>query len=457
MIKFFMSLCKFNFGEFEESEFRKFARMGSILSVILGIYYMMRPLKDSLFAQLVGAEFQPYAKFISVIFIGVAVAVYTKLLDFFPKHKLLCTLPPVFYGTLTLAYAVFVWVYQSRMIQKSILTTVLGYLFYCIVESFGSIVVALFWSFSTDITKSESAKTGFPFVYMIGQLGTVVTPLLFINLPISLGVKSDAISIAIVGIFTFLIAPLVNHLYKKTPDDLMKSQSPSKEIEPSEKKKKTGFIEGLKLLFSHKYLIAILAVNFFFEFITMIFDFNFKVEAAKVYQGGELTQYLSTYNSVLGTVALIFLLLGVNKITKKLGLKISLTCIPVFFGIALTIFLSLTLLGTLNSYSLNFLFWMMVSCKAIHYSLNGPSLKQLYIPTSADVRSKTQAWIETFGARISKQGGSTLNLINQIIGMASYRILSSFIGYIFVIAWFFVALYLGTTHKKATEINTNIC
>ena len=129
MIKFFMSLCKFNFGEFEESEFRKFARMGSILSVILGIYYMMRPLKDSLFAQPVGAEFQPYAKFISVIFIGVAVAVYTKLLDFFPKHKLLCTLPPVFYGTLTLAYAVFVWVYQSRMIQKSILTTVLGYLF----------------------------------------------------------------------------------------------------------------------------------------------------------------------------------------------------------------------------------------------------------------------------------------------------------------------------------------
>ncbi len=77
MVKFLMSLCKFNFGEFEEKEFRKFLRMGSILTVILGIYYMMRPLKDSLFAQLVGAEYQPYAKFISVLFIGVVVAVYT--------------------------------------------------------------------------------------------------------------------------------------------------------------------------------------------------------------------------------------------------------------------------------------------------------------------------------------------------------------------------------------------
>lgn len=457
MIKFLMSLCKFNFGEFEEAEFRKCLRMGSILTVILGIYYMMRPLKDSLFAQLVGAEFQPYAKFISVIFIGVAVAVYTKLLDFFPKHKLLRTLPPMFYGTLMISYAVFVWVYQSGMIQKSVITTVLGYLLYCIVESFGSIVVALFWSFSTDITKSESAKTAFPLVYMIGQLGTVFTPILFINIPIGLGVGSDAVSMALVGLFTFLIAPLVNHLYKRTPDDLMKSQSPPKVVEPSEKKKKTGFIEGLKLLFSHKYLIGILAVNFFFEFITIVFDFNFKNEASKVYSGAKLTQYYSTYNSVLGTVALIFLLLGVNKITKKLGLKISLACIPVFFGVAITIFLSLTLFGTLNSYSLNFLFWLMVSCKAIHYSLNGPSLKQLYIPTSADVRSKTQAWIETFGARISKQGGSTLNLLNRVIGMASYRILSSGIGYIFVVAWFFVAVYLGTTHKKAIKTGTNVC
>ncbi|MDO4200418.1 MAG: Npt1/Npt2 family nucleotide transporter [Clostridia bacterium] len=458
MVKFLMSLCKFNFGEFEEKEFRKFLRMGSILTVILGIYYMMRPLKDSLFAQLVGAEYQPYAKFLSVLFIGVVVAVYTKLLDYFPKHKLLCVLPPLFYGTITLSYAAFIWAYQGGIIKESLLTVIMGYLFYCVVESFGSIVVALFWSFSTDITKSEAAKTGFPLVYMIGQLGTVFTPILFINLPMSLGFGSDAISMALVGIFTFLIAPLVNHLYNKTPSDLMESQSPSKvAVEPSEKKKKTGFIEGLRLLFSHKYLIGILAVNFFFEFIAIVFDFNFKSEASKVYSGAKLTEYYSTYNAVLGAVALAFLLLGVSRITKKLGLKKSLACIPVFFGIAITGFLSLTLFGTLNSYSLDFLFWLMVSSKAIHYSINGPSLKQLYIPTSADVRSKTQAWIETFGARFSKQSGSTLNLLNRVIGMASYRLLSSCIGYVFVAAWFFVALYLGKTHKNATESGTNVC
>ncbi len=78
-----MSLCKSNFGEFKE--FRKFLRIGSILTIILGVYYMMRLINDSLFSQLVGSEFQLYAKFISVVFIGVAVAIYTKLLDFFPS------------------------------------------------------------------------------------------------------------------------------------------------------------------------------------------------------------------------------------------------------------------------------------------------------------------------------------------------------------------------------------
>ena len=51
----------------------------------------------------------------------------------------------------------------------------------------------------------------------------------------------------------------------------------------------------------------------------------------------------------------------------------------------------------------------MVGSKAVNYALNGPALKQLYIPTTPDVRFKAQAWIETFGSRSSKQDGSVFN------------------------------------------------
>ena len=59
------------------------------------------------------------------------------------------------------------------------------------------------------------------------------------------------------------------------------------------------------------------------------------------------------------------------------------------------------------------LFWLMVASKAINYALNSPSMKQLYIPTSKDVRYKSQAWIESFGSRGSKAVGSGINDLHK--------------------------------------------
>ena len=75
---------------------------------ILGTYWIMKPLKDSIFTQLVGADAIPYAKTVSVVFIVVLVAAYTKILDFVPKSKLLATLPALFYGTIMVLFSFFV-------------------------------------------------------------------------------------------------------------------------------------------------------------------------------------------------------------------------------------------------------------------------------------------------------------------------------------------------------------
>ena len=185
MVKFLMRICKLNFGEFEENEFKKFMRMGLIMSMIIGIYWTMRPLKDSIFRELVGDANQiAIAKMISVLLMIPFIAAYTKLLDFISKPKLLSIAPPLFYGTIVFLFSWYVLAFQSGLIGVSWLSIGLGYLWYFIVESFGSMIVALFWSFSTDITKAESAKKGFPLVYTFGQLGQVILPLLFITLPL---------------------------------------------------------------------------------------------------------------------------------------------------------------------------------------------------------------------------------------------------------------------------------
>ncbi|BED91782.1 MAG: ATP/ADP translocase [Candidatus Improbicoccus pseudotrichonymphae] len=447
MINFLMKICRFNFGKFEEKEFRKFLRMGIIFMLTIGIYWSLRPLKDSLFSQLAGAINLPYAKTISLIFMIPFVALYTNLLDRFKKEKLLTVMPCV-YGVVISLYAIFVWLFQKGAIQPSVITKMMGYVWYWFVESFGSVVVALFWSFSTDVTRSNSAKQGFPLVVALGQIGGIIAPYLLINLPVAIGIRYDSVSMIILAVLTFLYAPLIRNLLSKTPGELMNSGVETKSKE-KEKKEETGFMGGIKLLFTQKYLLGIFAVNLFFEFIVTIFDFNFKLLASTRYSGVELTQYLSFYSSVVNTASLICLLLGISKVAKKLGIGISLAVMPLLLGLAV--------FGFYTIHSLSFFLYLMVFSKAINYALNGPTLKQLYIPTSQDARSKSQAWIETFGSRISKEAGSGANMLIKPLGKSGYMLFSVLTSGIFIAAWFFIALFLGRTCKKATDSNNIVC
>lgn len=79
-----------------------------------------------------------------------------------------------------------------------------GWLWYVFVESFGSIVIALFWAFSTDISNPESARRGFPLVCMIGQLDGIIMPYLLKAVPEFLG-TSLAPLVALCGVFFDLI------------------------------------------------------------------------------------------------------------------------------------------------------------------------------------------------------------------------------------------------------------
>ena len=107
----------------------------------------------------------------------------------------------------------------------------------------------------------------------------------------------------------------------------------------------------------------------------------------------------------------------------------------------------------------------MVGSKAINYALNGPALKQLYVPTTPDVKFKSQAWIETFGSRSSKQSGSVFNMIlapmqkkfGALIGKSYYLYLSGMICFPLIVLWFIIAVFLGRKFKKAVNEKKVVC
>lgn len=456
----FQWMCRFNFGDFEREELKKFLRMGLIFTLMVGVYWTLRPLKDAVFIQLVDKLYLPYAKTVSLLALIPLVMLYTKSVSKMPKEKMLIILPLI-YGVLVLLFSASMLVAQgspqeiaARTLMPCILTKVLGFIFYLFVESFGSLMIAsLFWAFATDITDPASAKKGFPFVYAIGQAGGIILPYSVGGLPHRLGMHTDALSLAILGCCILLIIPCVKFFFRETPKYLLSSY----EGDASSSEQETNFLEGLRLMLQHKYLLGIFVVNCIYEIIITIFDFNFKVAAGTEYSGVALSNYLSLYASSVNIVSLLCLLLGISNITRFLGVGTALAAMPVIVGCSLFGFL------TLNS--LSFLFALMVGAKAINYALNGPSLKQLYIPTSHDVRFKAQAWIETFGSRTSKEAGSmfnmTLGLLQHSFGAAAgkgyYLMLSGCLGFPLLGLWFLTAIFLSSTFRKAVKEKIVVC
>lgn len=462
ILRFFQWICRFNFGDFEKEEFKKFLRMGLIFALIIGVYWTLRPLKDAVFIQLVDKLHLPYAKTVSVLALLPLVMFYTKLLERTSREKMLVILP-AFYGITVLCFAFLMFFAQApreeiemRALLPYVVTKALGYTWYLFVESFGSLVVALFWAFAADSTDPTSAKRGFPLVVALGQMGGILSPYTIGGLPHRLGLKTDALSMVCLAALILLIIPLVRYFLKATPKNLLVSFH-GKNEQQVESEQEPGFLEGLKLMLKHRYLIGIFAANFIYEVIVTIFDFNFKIAAGAEYTGVALSNYLSIYGSSVNVVSLLCLLLGISNVTRFLGIGFALAAMPIIVGCALVGFL------TMNS--LTFLFALMVGSKAINYALNGPALKQLYIPTTPDVRFKAQAWIETFGSRASKEAGSIFNMLlsplqttfGATLGRSYYLILSGALGFPLLGLWLVVAIFLGKTFKKAIEEKRVVC
>lgn len=463
MISVFQRLVKPIFGEFEKEEFKKFVRMGVIFAFMIASYWTLRPLKNSIFMTFVGPELIPYAKTASLLMFFPLIMIYTKLLDKYNRDKVFYLLSGI-YGFLAIVFAAYIYMASGHVTADASAVSafaywanlIINFAFYIWVESYGSLLIALFWAISTDITSPDSAKKGFSFVVALGQFGGIVGPWLVGMLPSLLKIETNTLPILIVAgtIFTSLL--LLKRFLKVTPAHLLTSYHGSNE-KKEEEEQEPGFLEGFWLLISHKYLLAIFMVVAFPEIIATVFDFHFNALAAQHYTGVELSAYLLRYASWVNFLALAFLICGAGRITSILGLGASLLLMPVIYA--------LSVLGFVSLDSLTFLFYLMASSKAINYALNGPAIKQLYIPTTHDVRFKSQAWIETFGSRGAKELGSFVNMgltpLKNSLGKATALVwharIASMIFVPLLIAWAFIAMYLGRRHRTAIAEKKVVC
>ena len=175
--RIFGKLARFLWGDFEsKDELRKFLMLGFMFSLIIGVYWTLRPMKDSNFLTTVGKDYLAWAKGLSILVIVPIMWIYGKLVDALPRHKVFYVLI-AFFSVATLIFGV-IFHHPTIGLPNEIAdpTRVIGWIWYVFVESYGSLVIMLFWVLVTDMTTPESAKRGFPMIVLLGQVGNIVGP-----------------------------------------------------------------------------------------------------------------------------------------------------------------------------------------------------------------------------------------------------------------------------------------
>ena len=431
-----LKVFRFLWGDLTKEEFKKFGILSATFFFIIGSYWLLRPLKDGIFRAIVGIEYQPLAKIASLCVLIPLILFYSKLVDLFEKHKLfyiICSL----YGLIFLTIAYLLTTSIGLVNTVSSPYRIFGWVTYIAIESFGSIVVALFWSFVASFIDSSAAKRGFAFIISGAQVGSILGP--------TLATYSEKFGIPFLGFVAacgiFMIPVLVMFFMQKVGYEYQLKQKEKKQEQLI--KSKTGIFEGLKLLFTKPYLLGILGIATFYEVIGTILDFQMKMLASQKFGANieAFTSFMGRFGQVTNTIALLLALLGTSYLMRRFGLTFCLLTFPIIVGFVVGgVYINPTLLTVFIS---------MVFVKGLSYSLNNPSKEMMYIPTSKDIKFKAKSWIDMFGGRSAKATGSaiTATFRHSLSNLMFYGTIISlgFVGF-----WIMAALFVGKKFYKLT-------
>lgn len=413
--------------------------LASTLFFMIGGYWLLRSLKDPVLTAICGISVIPKAKMLSVFVVLGVVTIYNRLLDTdIPRHKLFYVFGSFYFCLFLLISILLMHPTLGLANQQQSPSRLLGWISYCSIESFGSVMVSLFWSFANSNFSLETAKASYGVMVATAQVGSIIGPT-FVN---QFGAIWGPARCYMVGALCMLLLQGTMYSYIRIYGVHERNGA------PQEKKKKeaAGVLEGLTLFWNYNYVKGIFAISCLFMVEVTIVDYTMKMLAKEYFTGlhpceekmscwnadtgdhgmsldatAGFTTFMGLFGQATNTLSFLLSLLGTSAVIRYLGLRLTLLLFP-------TLCLGVIIFVRLRP-TLYVVFAAMMLLKACSYALNNPTKEMLYQPTSSAVKYKAKSWIDIFGARGSKALGSVVtnafsdsarNLVanGSLVGMA---------------------------------------
>lgn len=432
----YKKFIRFFWGDLRGKELKQFLYLSLGSFCLIGSHWLLKPLKESLFLNMIGGKYLPDVKLYTMLSLIPLVMIYTRMVDHIAKQKLIY----LFVGICSFICLLFGYYLLDPVIgvanPATDPTRLIGWLFYIFSEVYLTVLVALYWSFISDITSSESAKKGYGLVVFGSQTGGFIfsfvgkafvyqTSAYATRVPMVVLLASGMILLT--GVYIWFLLKLYPELAEKEEEVM------------HQKKDQVGFFDGIKVFVTHPYVAGIFGIIFFQEAVTALMGLQLSRVVEVVYQDHAIrTNFFFNYSIWVQVIACLFSLLGTSFMQRTFGTRLCLVGYPV------------GLLACAAGYFFYPSLWVLVAfmliAKSMHFALNMPVKESLYIPTTQDIKYKSKAWIDMFGQRFSKFFGAQLS---RFAGMSSSAVGGIVLGAL--VLWGILAERVGVTYDRAVE------
>jgi len=309
---------------------------------------------------------------------------------------------------------------NSSSNSNSISWHVLGYFLYAAIESFGSLAVATFWSFTNSTLSLHDAERYYGLIIAVAQLGAIVGSTM-----VTTNVWNN-ITLIIVACLTILLHVIVMNTYSRRfpPTNDMAAvadEEPHPTVAPGDHgdvyhddQDDPGEVtlwSGVYLILKHNYVLYILGASCLYEVSLTCLNYQMTLLGwnrfeETPHQRITFTQFMGHYGQMVNVFSLLLSSIIFPLLIRRLGLRWTLRLFPTLLLLA-----NFLAFGPLPG-NLWLLFVSLSCLKAMTYSIHDPSKELLYLPTSNPIKFKAKFWIDVVGARVAKAIGSSINTLS---------------------------------------------
>jgi AAA family ATP:ADP antiporter len=413
--------------------------MATYFFLVISSFWIVKPIKKALFISyykgiggfdlfgwhLMGSQAELLAKVLNMFVAAVAVIVFT---IFARKY---------FRQQLTIIFSIFsiiCFVIYSMLVKNPQGGTV--WTLYLFGDLYNTLMVPTFFAFLNDSVTGDQAKRLYGLVGFGGVLGGAVGATSLATFIKQVSNPSWMLIMAGIVVVIMVIAVMAARFI---PLKAKQVETPAKVDE----KEANPAVEGARLVFSSKYLLAIVGIVGLYEMVSTMMDFQFSASVEHFVSGENIGAHFSRVFSITNIVALIVQLFLTSFIMTKFGVGVALLVLPVTAMLGSLGFLLMPSLLTGS--------FLNTADNGFSYSINQSAREALYVPTTREEKYKAKAFIDMFVQRFAKAiaVGISLLLTTFFADFSTIKWLSLIVALILVL-WIFAARYAGKKFDEKT-------